>query len=462
MTRTSLCVATLAATLIAVPSASAATVPVDLSTHFDRDVIVQHDGTSADSGNQSADAQHYAIATENLADAVSPGCTVGVPDDGVFPANGPRPAIDLAWELRETNNARQLATGDLAFEAEVDDGHYSRLDVFAVTGSGYSDLTVTLHYVGEPDQVIEGGRVNDWFDQASSNENAYPLVTGFARVAVGSGVCEDSGGGGRLWGLRFTPDANKVLDSITFTATIAGVDGEGDAVLNIFGAQLEEAMRLTVAKTGAGSGTVTSSPAGVSCGVACAQYFPAGTEVTLVATPSSGSRLASWGDACAGSNGNACTLTLSQERAATVTFEPVRQQQQQGPPPPGETPKGPPLPGDEPPKGPPPPPPPLPETVRFAQLATVPAPRSCARRRMTLKLRRIAGTTVSQATFAVGDELRTITGAALAKPIVLRALPRKAFTLKVDVLTVDGRTLKAERKFRRCPVKKRATRRRGS
>ncbi len=44
---------------------------------------------------------------------------------------------------------------------------------------------------------------------------------------------------------------------------------------------------LTVTKAGNGQGTVTSSPAGINCGVSCSALYTSGTSVTLTATPSS-------------------------------------------------------------------------------------------------------------------------------------------------------------------------------
>ena len=42
---------------------------------------------------------------------------------------------------------------------------------------------------------------------------------------------------------------------------------------------------LTVAKAGTGTGTVTSSPAGISCGGTCSASYASGTAVTLTAAP---------------------------------------------------------------------------------------------------------------------------------------------------------------------------------
>src|SRR5437762_358954 len=61
---------------------------------------------------------------------------------------------------------------------------------------------------------------------------------------------------------------------------------------------------LTVVKAGTGSGTVTSSPAGISCGVSCtadSADYDNGTVVTLTATAAGGSTFAGWsGGGCSG------------------------------------------------------------------------------------------------------------------------------------------------------------------
>ena len=76
---------------------------------------------------------------------------------------------------------------------------------------------------------------------------------------------------------------------------------------------------LTVAKTGTGSGTVSSSPAGISCGVACSASYTSGTEVTLTATAATSSTFAGWsGGGCGGTG--ACTVTLTAATSVTATF----------------------------------------------------------------------------------------------------------------------------------------------
>ncbi len=67
---------------------------------------------------------------------------------------------------------------------------------------------------------------------------------------------------------------------------------------------------LSVTKQGSGSGTVSSSPAGIDCGSACSAVFPAGTTVTLSATPDSDHLFDGWGGACTGT-GPTCTVDMA-------------------------------------------------------------------------------------------------------------------------------------------------------
>jgi Divergent InlB B-repeat domain len=75
---------------------------------------------------------------------------------------------------------------------------------------------------------------------------------------------------------------------------------------------------LSVGKTGSGSGVVTSSPAGIDCGVACNGSYAAGAVVTLSATPTTGSRFNGWSGDCSGTG--TCTLTVSAARSVNADF----------------------------------------------------------------------------------------------------------------------------------------------
>src|SRR3989442_10180284 len=57
---------------------------------------------------------------------------------------------------------------------------------------------------------------------------------------------------------------------------------------------LPQTFTLTVNKPGAGSGTVTSNPAGISCGATCSAPYNSGTVVTLTAAAAGGSTFTGW------------------------------------------------------------------------------------------------------------------------------------------------------------------------
>jgi hypothetical protein len=74
---------------------------------------------------------------------------------------------------------------------------------------------------------------------------------------------------------------------------------------------------LTVEKAGTGSGTVSSAPAGIVCGIDCAEDYAYSTAVSLNTNPVVGSYFAGWsGDAdCSDS-----TVTMNTAKTCTATF----------------------------------------------------------------------------------------------------------------------------------------------
>ena len=81
---------------------------------------------------------------------------------------------------------------------------------------------------------------------------------------------------------------------------------------------------LVVTRAGAGTGTVTSSPAGITCGADCSEVYNYGTVVTLTAAAASGSAFAGWsGAGCSGTG--TCVTTITAATSATATFNSTAQ-----------------------------------------------------------------------------------------------------------------------------------------
>lgn len=138
----------------------------------------------------------------------------------------------------------------------------------------------------------------------------------YVGTEVGVFASED---GGATWSTSNDGPANVAVVKLFWlnnTTLVAATHGRG-----MFTANVPEPMAtLTVARAGTGSGTVASTPTGISCGTTCVASFTTGTQVSLVATPAAGSVFAGWSGACAGTGG--CTVALSAAQSVTATFNP--------------------------------------------------------------------------------------------------------------------------------------------
>ena len=83
------------------------------------------------------------------------------------------------------------------------------------------------------------------------------------------------------------------------------------------------ALALQVVKAGpnAAQGTVSSNPAGISCGASCDAPFASGASVTLTASAPAGTLFGGWSGACTGT-ATSCTVAMSQVHNVTATFNP--------------------------------------------------------------------------------------------------------------------------------------------
>ena len=139
----------------------------------------------------------------------------------------------------------------------------------------------------------------------------------------------------------YSPDGSQLVvvgvpisgtDAGTTTISILNAAGtQATPVTNgpaVFGAHLVDepswqptsAVHLSVATSGTGSGTVTSSPNGISCPGTCTFPYSPSTKVTLTASPGTGAYFAGWsGGGCSGTAAT-CQVTLSADTTVTATF----------------------------------------------------------------------------------------------------------------------------------------------
>jgi alpha-tubulin suppressor-like RCC1 family protein len=99
--------------------------------------------------------------------------------------------------------------------------------------------------------------------------------------------------------------------------TISVTDSAGNTTSTVLTIRTME--RLTVTRSGLGSGTVTSAPAGINCGTACSATYLDGTPVTLTATPATLSIFVGW-TGCDSVSGATCTVAMSNGRSVNAEF----------------------------------------------------------------------------------------------------------------------------------------------
>jgi hypothetical protein len=108
-------------------------------------------------------------------------------------------------------------------------------------------------------------------------------------------------------------ESSGAVVTATMTANVACATGGGTGPF----------LDVTVNTTGTATGTVTSSPGGISCPSTCIAPFMSGTAVTLTATPSGTATTVVWGNTCTVNPSNTfqCSLTLNGNTAVTATFQ---------------------------------------------------------------------------------------------------------------------------------------------
>ncbi len=137
-------------------------------------------------------------------------------------------------------------------------------------------------------------------------------------------------------GVSVTPDGAKVYVANKFSNNVAVIDAATNTVEKYvtvgslptaYGQFIQQVMpvmqALTVARSGKGSGAVTSSPAGIDCGATCKASFVKGNPVTLTALPDDVYSLFSKWSGCASATDNVCRVVLDKDRKVTATFKPA-------------------------------------------------------------------------------------------------------------------------------------------
>ena len=224
-----------------------------------------------------------------------------------FPPNGAWPA---GWTAPATSDADWFVTTDWASEGRfslrsgrIGDNQKSQVQISGNFQAGTVSFTRRVSSERDYDWLsfyIDGVEQNGWSGETGLDGavTTFPLTAGYHTL---------------LW--SYEKDG-----SISAGSDAAWIDGVSLPPLS--GATT---YALTVNKTGTGNGTVTSSPAGIHCGLTCSANFTSGTPVTLTASADGHSVFRGWSGACTGAAN--CVVTMSAARNVTATFDAASSEQ---------------------------------------------------------------------------------------------------------------------------------------
>ena len=125
--------------------------------------------------------------------------------------------------------------------------------------------------------------------------------------------------------IRVNVKGDKVVEGTeTFTVKLSQPvgatikDGSGRGTVRNDDKPSSDLAVLTVTRSGAGTGSVASSPTGISCPSDCSQVYVKGTKVTLTPTATGGGSFSGWSGACSGTG--SCVVTMSSNRTVGAGF----------------------------------------------------------------------------------------------------------------------------------------------
>ena len=322
------------------------------------DLAFDGDGKQTTDFSATADDIAFDVAIDGAGRIVLAGSTFATTPFAVDVAlarySGADGSLDPAFDgdgRRTDNLAGSGESTDLANGVAVDSGN--RVVVAATSDPTTDQDFAVLRYTsaGAPDTSFSGdGRVFSDFNGVSEPDGARAVGidsngnvvaagyegagdSNFAMVRYTTTGAEDSGFGGgdarvstdfgneeRAADLAFTSGGKVVLAGPTTSFSLDTEDAAVARYLGGAGAAGQQALQVSKASVAGGSGTVTSAPAGISCGGTCSASFSDGQTVTL--TASSGNSLPATWQGCDSVNGsNQCVLAMNADRNVTATFK---------------------------------------------------------------------------------------------------------------------------------------------
>jgi len=263
--------------------------------------------TTNTDGSQLTDLASYRVYFGTSATPCPTGTFVTVPSPSSTPPAGQTVGTRLTGLANNTVYNVSVAAVDTSGNPSACSG--------VASATAMPDITVG------PTTTTAFGNVNigSYAEQSFTVQSNRGGVMGTASVPApftivsGSPFNLGTAGATQTVTVRFTP-TNLTTQSVNVIFT-----ADGDSISRLVtGTGVPIGPTLTVSKSGAGAGTVTSSSTGINCGTACVASYATGTQVTLTATPATGSTFTGWSGGCSGTG--TCVMTMNADTTVSAGF----------------------------------------------------------------------------------------------------------------------------------------------
>ena len=223
-------------------------------------------------------------------------------------------------------------------------GTFGQIAIVVANTTSYNDTSVTpgIQYCYRIRAYNSGGD-SAYSNAACATALSSTVSLSIATVGTGTGTVTTSPTGincGTTCTASFSTGTVVTMNAVAATgSTFSGWSGDADCsdgsvTLNAntsctatFQAQtttptftLSVNLVKNITSLGTGNGSVTSVPAGISCGTDCSEVYSSGTSVNLTATAAAGSTFTGWSGACTGTG--SCVLSMTANTSVTATFAP--------------------------------------------------------------------------------------------------------------------------------------------
>jgi YVTN family beta-propeller protein len=290
-------------------------------------VAVRDDGTNLYVTN---DIDDTVTVIETLSNTIVQTVGVGDKPTGIAfrPGNDPSPPQQHTLSVTKNGPGTGTVTSNpVGIDCGVDCTEDYDEDTFVTLTATPDPGSIFAGWTGDPDCTNGVVRLTAG-KNCIANFNVPQFTLSINKTGTGSGTvgsspvgidcgadCAEDYDGGTTVNLTATPDLGSIFAGWSGDAGCANMvtmdtDKNCTATFDI------QTFTLTVNKAGTGSGTLTSSPAGIDCGADCTEDYVGGTNVTITATPDPGSTFDGWSGDC-DVNG---MVTMDAAKSCTATF----------------------------------------------------------------------------------------------------------------------------------------------